>query len=279
MVTVWTFAETITTDGASCMYSQDPLRCLFCETPADQHHYDPKGMGGTRDVAQLEDTVPLCRQCHMLIHDQGYQLVRTTGEGDHGTDTLYQMVNPDGEIVAERHFLNTFDQSEFIYQLQGHGKFLVERAPSVLFLDHEGLKAAAAEILTLGKQGWGWQAYLLQAAVSRSVHGTRGEKVAAACDAFGFSRSTAYELLATVENTPDLSSRLETTNLNKTQWMLTGTGKTPEEAAGIREFLEAKRDEDPRYSVRQARLDLGKPHALCHHWDEEEQRCMTNGER
>ncbi len=53
--------------------------CLFCHRPADDpHHYGPKGTGQTTDDTRI---VPVCRECHDLLHGAQVHWAKLPGVG------------------------------------------------------------------------------------------------------------------------------------------------------------------------------------------------------
>jgi 5-methylcytosine-specific restriction endonuclease McrA len=49
----------------------DFIPCEVCECRAvDVHHIEPKGMGGSKLKDSIENLIGLCRECHILAHNE-----------------------------------------------------------------------------------------------------------------------------------------------------------------------------------------------------------------
>ena len=236
--------------------------CLFCNTPADPHHIVFKSQGG----GEPENIVPLCRRCHTAIHDKGLMLERRT----EGQTTIYELIQParadeGAVVVAERRVLEGFNTPEWFNRLLTHQGRLLEMASEVVYLDHEALTAAAAQVKEFDrKSSWWWQANILDAAIKRTPWGDKDALVGEIAAYMGLRKSTGWERLRTLHAFPDLSGRIENSMLSPSHFALAAHSPNPEAAIGQ---AEEKLAEKGRYPVAVMRHDLGLGPGHCPWWE------------
>ena len=130
----------------------------------DQHHIQPKGMGGSKapSVEAPENKITLCRTCHRNIHDHRWVLQRS--------DRELRVVDPQtGELVMRRLFNKDFDAPTFFHQLALSEDCLERLIQDIPYLTDEQLVEAFACSRSLGKRAWVIEAAILYEAQQRSV--------------------------------------------------------------------------------------------------------------
>ena len=88
------------------MQADNTLPCGICGAihSLDEHHIQPKGMGGSKDptVESPENKITLCRTCHRNLHDHRWELQRS--------DQELTVVDPEtGELIMRRLSNRDFD--------------------------------------------------------------------------------------------------------------------------------------------------------------------------
>jgi len=228
----------------------DERQCGVCgdSRNLDQHHIQPKGMGGSKDPAieAPENKITLCRTCHRNIHDHRWLLQHS--------DQELRVVDPQtGELVMRRLFSKDFDAPAFFHQLAASEDCLERLIHDVPFLTDEQLVEAFASAHSLGKRAWIIQAAILYEAQQRSVYGDHSLEAIARRFDISLRQAQKYALVWKLYFRDGVN--VDAILLNEPSWYVVAASESTEPEFWLGHAQDRKA-QDPRYSIAEFREDI-----------------------
>ncbi|MGB6896540.1 MAG: HNH endonuclease [Dehalococcoidia bacterium] len=226
------------------------MHCQICGDTRnlDQHHIQPKGMGGSGDPAieAAENKITLCRICHRNIHEGGWLLQRSE-------DELRVVDLRTGELIMRRLYDRSFDASAFLHQLTRAESSLEQLVKDVPFLTDDQLVEAFASAHSLGKRAWVIQAAILYEAQERSVYGDHSLEAIARRFDISIRQAQKYALVWKLYFGDGVN--VDAILLNEPSWYVVAASESsdPEFWLG---HAQDRKAQDSRYSIAEFREDI-----------------------
>ena len=214
----------------------------------DEHHIQPKGMGGSKDPA-IEahgNKITLCRTCHRNIHDHRWKLQRS--------DQELTVVDPEtGELVMRLLFNRDFDAPAFFHQLALSEDCLEHLIHDVPYLTDDQLVEAFGSARSLGKRAWVIQAAILYEAQERSVYGDHSLEAIARRFDISVRQAQKYALVWKLYFGDGVN--VDAILLNEPSWYVVAASESPDPEFWLGHAQDRKA-QDPRYSIAEFREDI-----------------------
>lgn len=219
----------------------------------DRHHVQPRGMGGSKDVAVHADDnlITLCRSCHRNIHEGGWELQRSAA--------MIRVINRrTGQEVMRRVQSRRFDPSAFFHALNVIDVSLAEALTDIPYLDDDQLVEAFRASRLLGKRSWMLQAAILHEGQRRSVYGDRSLESIARRFEISVRQAEKYALVWRIfflsersgdDGAPDQNNvNVDGFSLEEASWYVVAATESPEPQRWLA-YAQDRKAEDPRYSI------------------------------